>query len=62
MRDSGLQDALNDSIDRLNTGAGIADCVQGWPQYATELRSLLAAGQLVRQALPDAREAAAVAF
>ncbi|MEO1440771.1 MAG: PepSY domain-containing protein, partial [Chloroflexota bacterium] len=45
MADYTLQEALNDSIDRLANGQTIDDCLRAHPQYAAELQSLLTTGQ-----------------
>lgn len=43
-------DALNDCIDRMNTGETIDACLRDYPQHATRLRQLLEAGELVYRA------------
>ena len=61
MIETGLVEALNDSINRLNAGSSLADCLRRHPQYAAELRPLLEAGQTVRQNQPSVAEAEAAA-
>ena len=53
-----LVDALNDSINRLQAGQSVADCVAMYPQYAAELESLLAVGGVVSWSQPSVTEAA----
>jgi LysM repeat protein len=57
MIDSGIVEALNQSIDRLNRGGTVADCLRWYPQYASQLARLLEVGQLVRRTQADANEA-----
>jgi LysM repeat protein len=45
-----LQDAFNDSVDRLAAGQSIEDCLRAYPQHAPDLRPMLEAGQLIRSA------------
>lgn len=49
MIDRGLIEALNRSIDLIQGGSSIDDCLRRYPQHAVELASLLEAGRLVRQ-------------
>ena len=58
MIDAGFVEALNQSIDRLNGGDSIANCLRRYPQYAPQLAPLLEVGQVVRRAQVDANEAA----
>ena len=44
-----LSEALNESIERLAAGQSITDCLQAFPQFADELRTLLLVGSSVRQ-------------
>ncbi len=61
MIETGLVEALDDSINRLNAGSTLADCLNRHTDYALELRPLLEAGQVVRQnqvSLTEAQQAA----
>lgn len=51
-----LLNALNDCIDRLNSGATLEACLSVYPQYRAELQNLLLAGQAVRELQIDPRE------
>ena len=53
-----LADAVNDSVNRLQSGQSVADCVALYPQYAAELESLLAVGGVVAWSQPNVDEAA----
>ena len=53
-----LADALNDSINRLQAGQSVADCVAIYPQHANELESLLTVGGVVSWSQPSVAEAA----
>ena len=48
MAQQNLIDIFDDCVRRLNNGASIEDCLRIYPQYASELRSLLEAGEQVR--------------
>lgn len=51
-----FEEAFSDSIDRLNDGQSVADCLQAYPQYAAQLRPLLEIGLATRRTLPSADE------
>ncbi|MEL6525957.1 MAG: LysM peptidoglycan-binding domain-containing protein [Chloroflexota bacterium] len=51
-----LQDALNDSLDRLQNGESLEACLQAYPEHADDLRDLLGMRDIVAQAKPDASE------
>lgn len=56
MIDAGLVEALNRSVDRLNAGESIPDCLRRYPQYAPQLAPLLEVGQVVKRAQADTTE------
>lgn len=57
MIDAGLIEALNNSIDRLNRGESVADCLRRYPQYAPQLAVLLEVGEAVKRAQAETNEA-----
>jgi len=54
-----LLDALNNSLDRLQAGQSIQDCLLAHPGHAAQLRPLLEAHRQALAALPDQAEIAA---
>lgn len=57
MIDSAFTNALNDCINRLNSGETVADCLRRYPQHAERLAPLLESGMQVRRAQADSTEA-----
>lgn len=52
-----LTEAFNDCIERQGAGASVDDCLRRYPQYAAELRGLLASAEAVRRSQVSASEA-----
>ncbi len=50
MSDRTLGAIFNDCIDRLAAGETIEDCLRAYPRFATDLRPMLEAGELVNRA------------
>jgi len=48
-----FNDALNDSINQINNGRTIDDCLAQYPEYADELRESLLVGQAIKQGEAD---------
>lgn len=55
-----FNDALNDSINRINNGQSVADCLRHYPEHADQLRGYLLTGQTIKRAEADAQEVASV--
>ncbi|MBK8023263.1 MAG: hypothetical protein IPK19_18000 [Chloroflexi bacterium] len=62
MMNDGLVEALNGSIDRLNAGGNVRDCLRAHPRYATELEPLLRLGLAVRELVNENDRAAEAAI
>lgn len=56
MAERDIISAFDDCIDRLNTGATVADCLEIYPHYASQLAPMLNTGRLVDRARIDPAE------
>lgn len=56
MAERDIISAFDDCIDRLNTGATVADCLEVYPHYASQLAPMLNTGRLVDRARIDPAE------
>src|SRR5690606_37913987 len=56
MAERDIISAFDDCIDRLNTGATVADCLEVYPHCASQLAPMLNTGRLVDRARIDPAE------